>query len=62
MLDFYAAHAGADDTELVHDVLTNEQMWGEDLTQITGLEEFVVNALTVVRVEGAKQAFAKAQA
>ena len=62
VLDFYAAHAGADDTELVHDVLTNEQMWGEDLTQITGLEEFVVNALTVVRTEGAKQAFANAQA
>ena len=62
VLDFYAAHAGADDAELVHDVLTNEQMWGEDLTQITGLEEFVVNALTVVRVEGAKQAFANAQA
>ena len=62
VLDFYAAHAGADDAELVHDVLTNEQMWGEDLTQIAGLEEFVVNALAVVRVEGAKQAFANAQA
>ena len=62
VLDFYAAHAGADDAELVHDVLTNEQMWGEDLTQIAGLEEFVVNALTVVRAEGVKQAFANAQA
>ena len=40
VLDFYAAHAGADDAQLVHDVLTNEQMWGEDLTQIAGLEEF----------------------
>ena len=62
VLDFYAAHAGADDAELVHDVLSNEQMWGEDLTQIAGLEEFVVNALAVVRAEGAKQAFANAQA
>ena len=43
-------------------MLTNEQMWGEDLTQIAGLEEFVVNALTVVRAEGVKQAFANAQA
>ena len=60
--DFYAAHAGADDAQLVHDVLTNEQMWGEDLTQIAGLEEFVVSALAVVRTEGAKQAFANAQA
>ena len=62
VLDFYAAHAGVDDAELVHDVLTNEQMWGEDLTQIAGLEEFVVNALAVVRAEGVKQAFANAQA
>lgn len=62
VLDFYAARAGADDAELVHDVLTNEQMWGEDLTQIAGLEEFVVNALAVVRSEGVKQAFANAQA
>ena len=62
MLDFYAAHAGVDDSELVHDVLTNEQMWGEDLTQIAGLEEFVANALAVVRAEGVKQAFANAQA
>ena len=62
VLDFYAAHAGADDAQLVHDVLTNEQMWGEDLTQIAGLEEFVVSALAVVRTEGAKQAFANAQA
>ena len=62
VLDFYAAHAGADDAQLVHDVLTNEQMWGEDLAQIAGLEEFVVSALAVVRTEGAKQAFANAQA
>ena len=56
------SHAGADDAELVHDVLTNEQVWGEDLTQIAGLEEFVVSTLAVVRTEGAKQAFANAQA
>ena len=62
VLDFYAAHAGTDDAQLVHDVLTNEQMWGEDLTQIAGLEEFVVSVLAVVRAEGAKQAFANAQA
>lgn len=43
-------------------MLTNEQMWGEDLTQIAGLEEFVVSTLAVVRTEGAKQAFANAQA
>ena len=60
VLEFYAKHAGADDAELVHDVLTCTEMWGEDLTQIAGLEEFVVKALGTVRAEGAKAAFAQA--
>ena len=60
VLDFYAKHVGADDAELVHEVLTDEQMWGENLTQIAGLEDFVAKVLAVVRTEGAKQAFANA--
>ena len=62
VLEFYNAHKNDDIPTLVHAVMTNEQMWGEDLTQIAGLEEFVVSALAVVRTEGAKQAFANAQA
>ena len=60
VLDFYADHAADDDATLVHAVLTNEQMWGEDLTAIAGLEEFVVAALATVRADGAKAAYAAA--
>ena len=62
VLEFYYAHKDDSAADLVHAVMTNEQMWGQDLTKIAGLEEFVVNALAVVRAEGVKQAFANAQA
>lgn len=60
VLDFYETHAGAEDAALVHDVLTCERMWGADLTQVDGLEEFVSSALAIVREQGAKAAFAAA--
>ncbi len=62
VLDFYADHAADADDALVHAVLTNEQMWGEDLTAIEGLEKFVAGALAVVRTQGAKAAYAAALA
>ncbi len=62
VLDFYAEHACDADEDLVHAVLTNEQMWGEDLTAIEGLEKFVANMLSVVRTQGAKAAYAAAVA
>ena len=43
---------------LVHAVLTNEQMWDQDLTKIAGLEETVTADLKMIRTEGAKAAFA----
>ena len=60
VLDFYASHATDGDAALVHEVLSCEQMWGDDLTRIAGLEEFVAGALAVVRASGAKAAFAAA--
>ena len=62
VLEFYVSHAADDDATLVHAVLTNEQMWGEDLTAIEGLEDFVVAMLDVVRAHGAKAAYAAALA
>ena len=38
VLDFYAR---ADRAALVHDVLSNERMWGEDLTKLPGFEAAV---------------------
>jgi len=56
-LDFYYAHKGDTPENLVHAVLTNEQMWGEDLTQVAGLETKVVEDLKLIRSEGAEAAF-----
>lgn len=58
VLDFYWDHKDADDKTLVHDVLSNEKMWDQDLTQIAGLEDKVYNNLELIRKEGSKAAFA----
>ena len=60
VLDFYAAHADDADADLVAAVLSNEQMWGQDLTQVPGLLDFVTSALAIVRTQGAAAAYAAA--
>ena len=57
-LEFFFAHKDDAPEALVHAVLTNEQMWGQDLTKIAGLEEATVRNLKKIRAEGAKAAFA----
>ncbi len=57
-LEFYYAHRQDSAADLVHAVLTNEQMWDQDLTKIAGLEDAVLAGLKTIRAEGAKAAFA----
>lgn len=52
VLEFYFAHRDDTPAALVHAVMTNEQMWGRDLTEIPGFEAAVVSALERVRAEG----------
>ena len=59
-LEFFWAHKDAAPEELVHDVLTNEQMWGQDLSAVAGLEAEVVRILKQIRTEGALAAYAEA--
>ena len=42
---------------LMHAVLTNTQMWDQDLTQIEGLEAAVLADLEKIRTEGAEAAY-----
>ena len=58
VLEFYNDHKDDDPAGLVHAVLTNEKMWGRDLTQIAGLEEAVTAGLAKIRTEGALAAYA----
>ena len=57
-LEFYWNHKGDSDADLVHAVLTNEQMWDQDLTGIKGLEAAVLADLGKIRTDGAEAAFA----
>ena len=44
----------------MHDVLTNEQMWGQNLAAIDGLEAEVTRILKKIRADGALAAYAEA--
>ena len=57
-LDFFYGHRNDSPEELVHAVLSNKQMWDQDLTKIEGLEETVTKDLKLIRSEGARAAFA----
>ena len=57
VLEFYNAHKGDDDAALVHAVMTNEEMWGQDLTRIEGFEAAVTDILGTIRKEGALAAY-----
>ena len=57
-LEFYYAHKDDSVADLVHAVMTNLQMWGQDLTEIPGFEAATVANLTKIRTEGALAAYA----
>lgn len=58
VLEFYDAHKDDSVEALVHAVMKNEQMWGQDLTAITGFEEATVANLKKIREQGALAAYA----
>ncbi len=57
-LEFYYAHKDDSVADLVHAVMTNVQMWGQDLTAIEGFEAATVANLTLIREQGAMAAYA----
>ena len=58
VLEFYYAHRNDTAEELVHAVMTDTRMWGQDLTQIPGFETATVANLKKIRAEGALAAYA----
>lgn len=58
VLEFYAQHKDDDVKTLVHAVMTNEKMWGQDLAQIPNFEQTVCADLEKIRAEGTLAAFA----
>lgn len=58
VLEFYYAHRNDSVEDLVHAVMTNEEMWGQDLTEIPGFEAATVENLKKIRTRGAVAAYA----
>lgn len=57
VLEFYDAHKDDSPEDLVHAVMTNTEMWGQDLTQVPGFEAEVVRILRLIREKGAREAY-----
>ncbi len=57
VLEFYHAHKEDREEALVRAVLSNTQMWDQDLTAIDGLETAVTKGVKKIRTEGAKAAY-----
>ena len=57
VLEFYNEHKNDDIPTLVHAVMTNEKMWGQDLTKVPGFEEATIKNLTAIRENGALAAY-----
>lgn len=57
-LEFYWAHKDDSIEDLVHAVMTNAQMWGQDLTTVPGFEAATVANLKLIREQGAIAAYA----
>ena len=58
VLEFYYDHRNDSVEDLTHAVMTNEKMWGQDLTLIPGFEAATVANLRKIRTEGAVAAYA----
>ena len=58
VLEFYYDHRNDSAAGLVHAVMTNEQMWGSDLTAVEGFERAVTAGLELIREKGAAAAYA----
>lgn len=56
VLEFYANNADRSNEELVSLVLSNEEFWGQDLSQVPGLEEEVLADLNLIDEKGAMEA------
>ena len=57
MLEFYRDHKDDSPEDLIHAVMTNLEMWGQDLTEVAGFEKEAVRILKQIREEGALAAY-----
>ena len=58
VLQFYYDHRFDTEEALVHAVMTDQRMWGQDLTEVPGFEAATVENLRKIRADGAIAAYA----
>ena len=56
VLEFFAANSGKDAQEYAKAVLTNQDFWGQDLTEIPGALDAVAGYLAQIRKDGMREA------
>ena len=57
VLEFFLDHGNDSPEDLVHAVMTNKDMWGQDLTEVPGFETEVIRILKQIRAEGSLAAY-----
>ena len=57
VLEFFQDHGNDSPEDLVHAVMTNKDMWGQDLTEVPGFEAEVTRILKQIRTEGSLAAY-----
>lgn len=57
VLEFYYAHKDDTPEKLVQSVLSNKDMWGQDLTEVKDLYDTTVSNVKLIREKGAMEAF-----
>ena len=57
VLEFYFAHKDDAPEALIHAVMTNTDMWGQDLTLVPGFEAEAVRILKFIREQGTLAAY-----
>lgn len=57
VLEFYSAHKDDAPEALIHAVMTNTDMWGQDLTEVPGFEAEATRILRVIREKGTLEAY-----
>ena len=57
VLEFYSDHRNDSPEDLIHAVMTNQDMWGQDLTEVPGFEAEVIRILKQIRTEGSLAAY-----
>ncbi len=59
VLEFFAANSSKEPAEFVHAVLGNTDFWGQDLSELSGVEDAIVSYLTDIRSIGMRKTMEK---